>query len=51
MHPYNEQPLQLFSLEYKEEVSLVKLLKVTFRRKIDLCMSVCDIIPCLQGIH
>lgn len=34
MHPYSEQPLQLFSLEYKEEVSLVKLklLKVSFSK-------------------
>lgn len=28
MHPYSEQPLQLFGLECKEEVSLVKLTKV-----------------------
>lgn len=40
MHPYSEQPLQLFSLEYKEEVSLVKLLKVTFKRKGYLCVCV-----------
>lgn len=44
MHPYSEQLLQLFSLEYKEEVSLVKLLKVTFRRKIYLFMSVCVVL-------
>lgn len=51
MHPYSEQPLQLFGLEYKEEVSLVKLLKATFKRKGYLCMSVRGIIRCLQGIH